>query len=98
MDHIIKKPVKVTRYHRITFLLTTAAIITSLYLLSRYNYLYFHIRIEMFSIFVAYTIFAVTWNTRDQIESSFLIILGIDRKSTRLNSSHIPLSRMPSSA
>ena len=25
-------------------------------------------------------------------------IEGIDRKSTRLNSSHIPLSRMPSSA
>ena len=24
--------------------------------------------------------------------------LGVDRKSTRLNSSHIPLSRMPSSA
>ena len=24
--------------------------------------------------------------------------LGLDRKSTRLNSSHIPLSRMPSSA
>ena len=31
----------------------------------------------------------VTWN-RDNVE--------IDRKSTRLNSSHIPLSRMPSSA
>ena len=26
------------------------------------------------------------------------IIQGVDRKSTRLNSSHIPLSRMPSSA
>src|ERR1051326_1535378 len=26
------------------------------------------------------------------------INLGLDRKSTRLNSSHIPLSRMPSSA
>ena len=25
-------------------------------------------------------------------------LTGIDRKSTRLNSSHIPLSRMPSSA
>ena len=25
-------------------------------------------------------------------------LVGIDRKSTRLNSSHIPLSRMPSSA
>ena len=27
-----------------------------------------------------------------------LVQLGVDRKSTRLNSSHIPLSRMPSSA
>ena len=27
-----------------------------------------------------------------------LALLGADRKSTRLNSSHIPLSRMPSSA
>ena len=27
-----------------------------------------------------------------------LMVLVIDRKSTRLNSSHIPLSRMPSSA
>ena len=26
------------------------------------------------------------------------LLFGIDRKSTRLNSSHIPLSRMPSSA
>jgi len=31
----------------------------------------------MFSIFVAYTIFAITWNTRDQIDSGFIIILGI---------------------
>ena len=28
----------------------------------------------------------------------FLVAAGLDRKSTRLNSSHIPLSRMPSSA
>ena len=26
------------------------------------------------------------------------LVDGLDRKSTRLNSSHIPLSRMPSSA
>ena len=26
------------------------------------------------------------------------LLKGLDRKSTRLNSSHIPLSRMPSSA
>ena len=30
--------------------------------------------------------------------SGFLVPSGLDRKSTRLNSSHIPLSRMPSSA
>ena len=38
----------------------------------------------------------------DKDRNSFLEILSesqnIDRKSTRLNSSHIPLSRMPSSA
>ena len=28
----------------------------------------------------------------------YIICLVLDRKSTRLNSSHIPLSRMPSSA
>ena len=27
-----------------------------------------------------------------------IALVGLDRKSTRLNSSHIPLSRMPSSA
>ena len=35
-----------------------------------------------------------------RITASALLLVGIvtDRKSTRLNSSHIPLSRMPSSA
>ena len=32
------------------------------------------------------------------INRDFLREIGLDRKSTRLNSSHIPLSRMPSSA
>ena len=36
---------------------------------------------------------AVERNIAERIARS-----GIDRKSTRLNSSHIPLSRMPSSA
>ena len=31
-------------------------------------------------------------------EGATLVRIGTDRKSTRLNSSHIPLSRMPSSA
>ena len=36
--------------------------------------------------------------TVKQIESISPRVLYVDRKSTRLNSSHIPLSRMPSSA
>ena len=34
----------------------------------------------------------------DPIQQQLFMYLKIDRKSTRLNSSHIPLSRMPSSA
>ena len=34
----------------------------------------------------------------DRIDDDVLLLLRRDRKSTRLNSSHIPLSRMPSSA
>ena len=36
--------------------------------------------------------------TLEEMITTFIIGFGLDRKSTRLNSSHIPLSRMPSSA
>ena len=36
------------------------------------------------------------WGNHAKLEG--LNLVGLDRKSTRLNSSHIPLSRMPSSA
>lgn len=73
MGHIIRKPVKVTRYHRLALLVTVAAVITSLYLLSRHNYLYFHILLEMFSIFIAYTIFAVTWKILPHLQRKLQI-------------------------
>ena len=38
------------------------------------------------------------WKNRDPIETYRNRLIDKDRKSTRLNSSHIPLSRMPSSA
>src|ERR1051326_7482149 len=37
-------------------------------------------------------------NCRDNSDDGHIQYSSIDRKSTRLNSSHIPLSRMPSSA
>ena len=39
-----------------------------------------------------------TLEARKQMGVKVLLFLIVDRKSTRLNSSHIPLSRMPSSA
>ena len=44
---------------------------------------------------VTYDGLMIFWNV---LVKAYLCILSIDRKSTRLNSSHIPLSRMPSSA
>ena len=41
------------------------------------------------------------WDSTEIVAGAWnqaIIEEGIDRKSTRLNSSHIPLSRMPSSA
>ena len=56
------------------------------------------------SIFVT-AIQNISGNTRSSVSMFFIFIFGLihglgfaDRKSTRLNSSHIPLSRMPSSA
>ena len=41
----------------------------------------------------------VVWlGTRRGIEARLVPAAGLDRKSTRLNSSHLKLSRMPSSA
>src|ERR1051326_9580206 len=41
---------------------------------------------------------ALDFRDIDAIDEQTAYVLSIDRKSTRLNSSHIPLSRMPSSA
>ena len=45
----------------------------------------------------------INWETLSFTKTNLLVEKGktgkiLDRKSTRLNSSHIPLSRMPSSA
>ena len=42
--------------------------------------------------------FGTTYRARAQDTGNLVVLKFPDRKSTRLNSSHIPLSRMPSSA
>jgi signal transduction histidine kinase len=48
-----------------------------IYLTSFYNYLLFHSLAELFTISIIVCIFIITWNTRHQMDNSFLIILGI---------------------
>lgn len=48
-----------------------------LYLLSRFHYLLFHSLAEVFSIVIACAVFMISWNSRKQIQNSYLVNLGI---------------------
>ncbi len=48
-----------------------------IYLTNLYNYLLFHTLSELFSIVIAFGIFAIGWNTRKNIESSIFLVLGV---------------------
>jgi PAS domain S-box-containing protein len=48
-----------------------------LYLASLYNYLLFHSIVEVFSIVIACSIFVLAWNSRQVIDSPYLVIIGI---------------------
>ena len=48
----------------------------ALYFTSLYNFLLFHVLIEIFSVIVAFAIFIFAWNTRDKIQNGSLIVLG----------------------
>ncbi len=51
--------------------------IAALYLLSRANYLLFHSSVEVFSIVIAFAIFAIAWNSRRMMDSNYLLFIGI---------------------
>jgi signal transduction histidine kinase len=54
-----------------------AASLLILYFLSRQNYLLFHSIVEIFSIVIAFAIFAIAWNSRRLIDSSYFVFIGI---------------------
>lgn len=63
---------------RYALMASAAAIsIAALYLLSRINYLLFHSSVEVFSIVIAFAIFAIAWNSRRVMDSSYLLFIGI---------------------
>jgi len=58
-------------------LLIMAAALIGLYFTSHVNYLLFHSLAEIFSIVVAFTLFAITWHSRQYISNPYLLFIGI---------------------
>ena len=56
---------------------TGIAILVGLYFLSHFNYLLFHSFAEVFSIVIAFAIFAIAWNSRRFIDNNYLLFIGI---------------------
>ncbi len=48
-----------------------------LYLTSFYSYLLFHSLVELFSVAIAWAVFAIAWNSRRLIRNNYLLLLGI---------------------
>ena len=44
---------------------------------AHHNYLLFHSTVELFSIFVAFGIFVIAWNSHKLIDNNYILILGI---------------------
>jgi PAS domain S-box-containing protein len=53
------------------------AIVSLFYVISLKNFPLFHILIEAFTIYIAYTVFLIIWKSRAHLENRYLIILGI---------------------
>lgn len=51
--------------------------LAGLYLISLYNYLLFHSLAELFAVFIAFSVFIFSWNTRQLLRNDYLSFLGI---------------------
>jgi signal transduction histidine kinase len=58
-------------------ILAVIAAATGLYLTSFYSYLLFHALVELFSVAIAWAVFALAWNSRRLIQNNYLLLLGI---------------------
>jgi hypothetical protein len=72
------KNLKKTANIRNAFVIIVGAIsLVALYFLSRQNYLLFHGIVEVFSIFIAFAIFAIAWNSRHLVDNNYFVFIGI---------------------
>jgi len=58
-------------------ILAVLAAALGLYLTSFYSYLLFHSIVEIFSVAIAWGVFALAWNSRHLIRNNYLLLLGI---------------------
>lgn len=71
------EPARSAPYETMAGQVLAIAVLVGLYWTSHYSYLLFHSLAEMFSIVVAFGIFALSWNTKHLSRVDFLVFLGI---------------------
>lgn len=59
------------------YFLFMAFLLLCLYATTFVNYLLFHTLCEVFSIVVAFSFFAITWNSKNYIENKYILFIGI---------------------
>ncbi|MEL7656194.1 MAG: GGDEF domain-containing protein [Bacillota bacterium] len=62
---------------RVGTIIFTAFVLILLYFSSLYNYLLFHTIAEIFSICIAFTVFAIAWSSMEYISNNYLRLIGI---------------------
>ncbi|MEJ2216314.1 MAG: MASE3 domain-containing protein [Gemmatimonadota bacterium] len=66
-----------TTVHKAAVVGTGLVILVALYLTSLHSYLLFHSTIELFTIAVAFGVFAFAWNARRYLDNNYLLFVGI---------------------
>jgi PAS domain S-box-containing protein len=64
-------------YKRATAVVVSVSGLAALYLVQIRNFLLFHSTVEIFSILVAFAVFIITWNAREELGQPFVVILGV---------------------
>jgi PAS domain S-box-containing protein len=68
---------KVTKIRNTAIAIVLFVCLVALYFLSRYNYLLFHSIVEIFSVVIAFAIFAIAWNSRRLSDNTYFLFIGI---------------------
>jgi PAS domain S-box-containing protein len=63
--------------HKTRWVLTIGSLFIVLYIISTNNYLLFHSLVELISIAIAVSIFSLAWTSRNYLDNSFLLLIGV---------------------